>query len=162
MNNTNDSAMELLDNARLYDTIETDDKIILVLKALKAEDNAIYTDNKDLIDSIILLDDSITKGLNAMDSAITNNLLENRKELISDLLNASNVARAIIDKIDMYKLCVYCNKNSEGYVQSLHSSNMELDLIIDVENKQMKAYNEDGKLVTSLEINYCPMCNRKL
>lgn len=162
MNNTKESAMELLDNARQYNPTQTDNKIILVLKSLKSENSSIYKRNDELIDSIILLDDAITKGYDVIELNVADNLLGNREELISDLLSNEDVARGIFDKMDKNKLCAYCNEDSEGYVKPLPQSNSELDLMVNSDCKRLEAFNENGELVTTFQVNYCPMCNHKL
>lgn len=164
MNNTNESAMELLFSDSQYSTTQTDDKIILALKAIKAENNSVYSDYNDLIDSIILLDKAITTGYNAMNEDDADSLLKNREELISDLISDSDVSRAIFNKLDSNNnnLCVYCNKYVRGYMLNLPQSNTKLDLMVDPENKQLKMLDDAGELVTTCKIKYCPMCNREL
>ena len=164
MNNTNESSMELLDNARQYNPTQTDNKIILVLKSLKSENSSIYTRNDELIDSIILLDDAITKGYDVMELNVADNLLGNREELISDLISDSDVSRAIFNKMNNNNnnLCIYCNRLTRGYLLNLPQSNTKLDLMVDPENKQLKMLDDAGELVTTCKIKYCPMCNREL
>lgn len=145
----------------------TDDKIILVLKALKAENSSDYLDYNELIDSIILLDKAITTGYNAMNEDDANSLLKNREELISDLISDSDVARAIFNKMNNNNnnnnnLCIYCNRLTGGYLLNLPQSNTKLDLMVDPENKQLKMLDDAGELVTTCKIKYCPMCNREL
>lgn len=142
----------------------TDDKIILVLKALKAENSSDYLDYNELIDSIILLDKAITTGYNAMNEDDADSLLKNREELISDLISDSDVARAIFNKMNNNNnnLCIYCNRLTRGYLLNLPQSNTKLDLMVDPENKQLKMLDDAGELVTTCKIKYCPMCNREL
>lgn len=162
MTNTKKSGIDLLDSARLFYPTQTDDKIILALKSIKAENSSIYTENDELIDSIILLDNAITKGYNAIELNISASLLENRTKLISDLINDEDVAKGIFNKMDKHDLCVYCNKDSAGYVVNLPQSNTELDLMVNPENKQLDMLDDAGELVTTCKIKYCPMCNREL
>ena len=60
------------------------------------------------------------------------------------------------------KLCAYCNPDFEGYVKPLPQNSLELDLMVNSECKRLEAFNENGELVSTFKVNYCPMCNHKL
>ena len=103
------SAVELINKLEQYSpelynygTHDIDDDIAEILEKFKNNQNDVYLNNSDFIDTLVPLNESIDKSLKAGFS-YANTLLTVRTSLISDVLSDEETATAVLEqnKIDL-------------------------------------------------------------